>query len=54
MEILTITVDEDVLNLGTIQCPNCEQKFVLDLGDDCCEDDGCGCGCGCEGHEDEE
>jgi transcription elongation factor Elf1 len=27
----TITVDEDVLNLGTIQCPNCGEMLEFDL-----------------------
>ena len=36
---------------GAIQCPNCREKFALDLSDDCCcgDDD-----CGCEDHKDEE
>lgn len=43
----TITVDEDVIALGKIQCPNCGEmlEFVFDERDD----DGCCCGCGCEG-----
>jgi len=28
----TITVDEDVLALGTIQCPNCGESLEFDLG----------------------
>ena len=41
--------DEDFVE---IDCPNCEQKFVIDLDDDCCcDDDDCDCGCH---HEDEE
>lgn len=36
-----LCVDEEVLDEGTIQCPACEQKFVLDLSDEECE---CGCG----------
>lgn len=35
----TITVDEDVIALGTINCPNCNE--VLDLVVDCCDEDGC-------------
>ena len=27
----TITIDEDVLNLGTIQCPNCGEMLEFDL-----------------------
>lgn len=45
-----LCVDEAVLEEGTIQCPACEQKFVLDLSD---EEDECGCGC-CHDHGDEE
>lgn len=37
-----LSIDEDVLEEGVIVCPSCEQKFVLDLSDDC------ECGCGCE------
>ena len=42
----TITVDEDVIALGKIQCPNCEEtlEFTFDKDD-------CGCGCGDEAHE---
>lgn len=29
----TITVDEDVLELGTIQCPNCGEMMEFDLED---------------------
>ena len=29
----TITIDEDVLNLGTIQCPNCGEMLEFDLDD---------------------
>ena len=47
----TLCIDEDVLEEGVIQCPSCEQKFVLDLSDE----DGCGCGCcGEDGEEEEE
>ena len=45
-----LCIDDEVLEEGTIQCPSCEQKFVLDLSDEECD---CGCGCGC-GHEDED
>ena len=47
----TLVIDEDVLEEGAIQCPNCKEKFALDLSDDCCcgDDD-----CGCEDHKDEE
>ncbi len=37
----SITVDEEVLDLGTIQCPNCGEMLEFDL-DDICEE-GCGC-----------
>ncbi|MBS7402688.1 MAG: hypothetical protein KIG37_04020 [Oscillospiraceae bacterium] len=39
----TITVDEDVIALGKIQCPNCGEmlEFVVD---ECCGEDGCCCG----------
>lgn len=33
----TITVDEDVLDLGTIQCPSCGEMLEFDLDED--EDD---------------
>ena len=29
----TITVDEDVLSLGAVQCPNCGEMMEFDLGD---------------------
>ena len=37
----TITVDEDVLNLGSIQCPNCGEmmEFEFDEDDGLSEDD---------------
>ena len=44
-----------MLEAGTVECPNCKGKFVIDVGD--CEDDECGCGCGCDhdhDHGDEE
>lgn len=40
-----LCIDEDVLEEGFIQCPNCDQKFVIDMGD-CCGEDGCDCNCG--------
>lgn len=43
-----LCIDEETLEEGSIVCPGCEQKFVLDLSDDC------ECGCGCEhDHEDD-
>lgn len=30
----TITVDEDVLNLGSIQCPNCGEMMEFDFDED--------------------
>mgnify|MGYP001143589520 CR=1 FL=1 len=41
-----LEIDEEALDLGGSQCPSCQQKFVLDIFDDC--DDECGCGCGCD------
>ncbi len=40
-----ITVDEDVLELGSIKCPNCSEplEFEFDEDDEC----GCECECGC-------
>ncbi len=35
----TITVDEDVLNLGAIQCPNCGEMLEFDLDEDDEEED---------------
>ena len=45
-----LTIDDEVLDEGMIQCPGCAQKFVLDLSD---EEDECGCGC-CHDDEDED
>ena len=45
-----LEIDDEVLEEGMIQCPSCEQKFVLDLSD---EEDECGCGC-CHGHDHED
>lgn len=43
----TLVIDESILEEGVIQCPNCKQKFALDLSDDCCcGEDGCSCGDG--------
>ena len=43
-----LCIDQDVLEAGSIQCPSCEQKFVLDMSDECeADDDDWGCGCGC-------
>ena len=43
----TLVIDESILEEGVIQCPNCKQKFALDLSDDCCcDEDGCSCGDG--------
>ncbi|MBO5976566.1 MAG: hypothetical protein J6P94_05265 [Oscillospiraceae bacterium] len=35
----TITVDEDVVNLGTIQCPNCGEMLEFEFDEDEEEDD---------------
>ena len=40
-----LEIDESVLETGSVECPNCGEKFAIDLSD---EDDGCGCGCGCD------
>ena len=45
----TLVIDGDVLDSGVVQCPNCKEKFSMELTDDC--EDGC-CDCGCEAHED--
>lgn len=45
-----LEIDDEVLEEGMIQCPGCEQKFVLDLSD---EEDECGCGC-CHDQEEED
>lgn len=37
-----IDIDEDILDEGTVVCPACGEKFVIDLCDD--EEDGCCCG----------
>lgn len=42
-----LIIDEDVLSAGEITCPNCNQKFELDLTDSC---DCCG-GCGEDSEE---
>ena len=50
----TLVIDESILDAGVIQCPSCQQKFALDLSDDCCcEDEEDGCGCGCEDQSEE-
>ncbi|MBE7017237.1 MAG: hypothetical protein E7420_03670 [Ruminococcaceae bacterium] len=35
----TITVDEDVVNLGTIQCPNCGEMLEFEFDEDDEEED---------------
>ena len=35
----TITVDEDVVNLGRIQCPNCGEMLEFNFSDEDAEDD---------------
>ena len=32
-----ITIDEDVLGLGSIDCPNCNEELEFDVDQDCCE-----------------
>ena len=41
----TITVDFDVIQEGSLPCPNCGENLEFDLS--CLEDDECDCGC-CE------
>lgn len=36
-----LEIDEEALDEGVIQCPSCQQQFVLDIFDDC----DCDCGC---------
>ena len=36
----TITVDEDVLNLGSIQCPNCGEMMEFEFDEDDSDEDG--------------
>ena len=36
-----ITIDEDVLDLGSIECPNCKEKLEFDMDS---IEDGCDCG----------
>ena len=38
-----ITVDETLLEQGSIQCPNCGEDLEFELGDGCCDEDGCDC-----------
>ena len=47
-----ITVDEDVLELGAIKCPNCSELLEFDFDED--DECDCGCDCGCEGDKDKE
>lgn len=46
----SIMVDEDILALGSIQCPGCGEDLEFDADDicDCDCDDDCECGCHCE------
>ncbi|MEG1887449.1 MAG: hypothetical protein RR177_04915, partial [Oscillospiraceae bacterium] len=50
-----IYVDEEMLDEGGINCPNCgtelEFDFDCDCGCDCDENSECECGCGCEDKE---
>ena len=40
-----LVIDEDVLEAGVIECPNCHSQFAV--SDECdCDEDGCDCGCG--------
>ena len=41
-----LTIDHDVLEAGTIECPACKSQFAIAFADECgCEDDHCDCGC---------
>ena len=43
----TICVTEDMLDEGSVNCPNCGELLEFDFDDECdCGDDDCGCGCG--------
>ena len=37
------------MEAGFIECPNCHEKFALEVNED-----ECGCGCGCEDEDDDE
>ena len=41
-----IYLDEDMIDEGSIVCPNCQTPLEFDF--DCCCDDDCDCGCGDE------
>ena len=45
-----IYINASALEEGYIQCPDCDEKFGIDLGG--CDDEDCGGGCGCETEED--
>lgn len=40
----TICLSEDIIEQGSMDCPNCGEKLEFSLEDE----DECGCGCGCE------
>lgn len=42
-----LVIDEDVLEAGTIQCPQCHENFAVNCDDDGEEDGGSCCGKGC-------
>ena len=43
----TICITEDMLDEGSVNCPNCGELLEFDFDDECdCDDEGCGCGCG--------
>lgn len=42
-----LVIDEDVLEAGTIQCPQCHENFAVNCDDGGDEDDGSCCGKGC-------
>lgn len=44
-----ISIDEDLLEEGAIDCPNCGENLEFDFDDE----DECDCGCGCSKDKDE-
>ena len=45
-----LEINADVLEAGVILCPSCQEKFSIDLSDEC----DCGCSCGCDDDHDED
>lgn len=48
-----IYLDEDMIDEGSIKCPNCGTNLEFDFDDCECDDDSCSCGC-CKPDEDKE